>query len=67
METKPFSIQSPEAIAKEYGGDKQKIMQAAQMGVVDPTAAVMAGMFIDRIRTAQTAEQAAEEETHLLL
>jgi soluble lytic murein transglycosylase len=56
---KPFSLQAPEQIAKEYGGDKQKIMQAAQMGVVDPTAAVMAGMFIDRIRTAQTAEQAA--------
>lgn len=56
---KPFSLQAPEQIAKEYGGDKQKIMQAAQMGVVDPTAAVMAGMFIDRIRTAQTAEQGA--------
>ena len=56
---KPFSLQAPEQIAKEYGGDKQKIMQAAQMGVVDPTAAVMAGMFIDRMRTAQAAEQAA--------
>ena len=56
---KPFSLQAPEQIAKEYGGDKQKIMQAAQMGVVDPTAAVLAGMFTDRIRTAQTAEQAA--------
>lgn len=56
---KPFSLQAPEQIAKEYGGDKQKIIQAARMGVVDPTAAVLAGMFIDRIRTAQTAEQGA--------
>lgn len=56
---KPFSLQAPEQIAKEYGGDKQRIMQAAQMGVVDPTAALMAAMFIDRIRTAQTAEQSA--------
>lgn len=58
METKPFSLQSPEEIAKEYGGNKQKIAQAAQMGVVDPTAAVLAGMFIDRMRGAQMQEQA---------
>lgn len=56
---KPFSLQAPEEIAKDYGGDKQRIMQAAQMGIVDPTAALMAAMFIDRIRTAQTAEQSA--------
>jgi hypothetical protein len=58
METKPFSLQSPENIAKEYGGNKQKIAQAAQMGIVDPTAAVLAGMFIDRMRGAQMQEQA---------
>ena len=32
------------------------IAQAAQMGVVDPTAAVLAGMFIDRMRSAQVME-----------
>lgn len=53
---KPFSIQAPEDIAKEYAGNKQKIAQAAQMGVVDPTAAVLAGMFIDRMRSAQVME-----------
>ena len=53
---KPFSIQAPEDIAKEYAGNKQMIAQAAQMGVVDPTAAVLAGMFIDRMRSAQVLE-----------
>lgn len=54
---KPFSIQSPEEIAKEYGGNKQKIGEAMQMGIVDPTAGVLAGMFIDRMRAAQMQEQ----------
>ena len=58
METKPFSLQAPESIAKDYGGNKQKIAQASQMGLVDPTAAVLAGMFIDRMRAAQAQEQA---------
>jgi len=57
METKPFSMQSPEAIAKEYSGNKQKIAQAMQMGIVDPTAGTLAGMFIDRMRSAQMQEQ----------
>lgn len=57
---KPFSIQAPENIAKEYGGNKQKIAQAAQMGIVDPTAAVLAGMFIDRMRSAQVMEAAQQ-------
>ena len=57
MASKPFSIQAPETIAKEYGGNKQKIAQAVQSGMVDPTAGVLAGMFIDRMRAAQTAEQ----------
>ena len=60
METKPYNIQSPEDIAKDYGGNKQKIAQAMQMGVVDPTAGVLAGMFIDRMRSAQTQEQAPQ-------
>lgn len=57
METKPFSMQSPESIAKEYSGNKQKIAQAMQMGIVDPTAGTLAGMFIDRMRSAQMQEQ----------
>ena len=61
METKPFSLQSPEQIAKDYGGNKQKIAQAAQMGMLDPTAAVLAGMFIDRMRGAQMEEQGAPQ------
>ena len=60
METKPYSLQSPEDIAKDYGGNKQKIAQAMQMGVIDPTAGVLAGMFIDRMRAAQTQEQAPQ-------
>lgn len=58
METKPYRIQSPEAIAKDYGGNKQQIAQAMQMGIVDPTAGVLAGMFIDRMRSAQMQEMA---------
>lgn len=58
--SKPFSIQAPEQIAKEYAGNKQKIAQAAQMGLVDPTAAVLAGMFIDRMRSAQVMEAAQQ-------
>lgn len=57
---KPFSIQSPEDIAKEYGGNKQRIAQAMQLGVVDATAGVLAGMFIDRMRSAQMQEQAPQ-------
>ena len=56
----PFRIQAPENIAKEYAGNKQKIALAAQMGIVDPTAAVLAGMFIDRMRSAQVMENAQQ-------
>jgi len=58
METKPYSLQAPEQIAKEYGGNKQKIAEAMQMGVLDPTAGTLAGMFIDRMRAAAQQEQA---------
>jgi len=57
METKPFNLQAPEQIAKDYMGNKQKIAAAAQAGTLDPTAAVLAGMFIDRMRAAQVQEQ----------
>ena len=58
---KPFSMQAPEDIAKEYGGNKQSIAKAAQMGLLDPTTAVMAGMFIDRMRDAQAQEQVPQQ------
>jgi len=61
METKPFSIQSPEAIAKQYAGNKQKIAQAMQMGIIDPTAGTLAGMFIDRMRSAAQQEQTPQQ------
>lgn len=57
----PYELQSPKDIAMEYGGNKQKIAQAAQMGLVDPTAAVLAGMFIDKMRTAQQEEIATDQ------
>jgi hypothetical protein len=61
VETKPFTIQSPEQIAKDYGGNKQKIAEAMQMGIVDPTAGTLAGMFIDRMRSAAQAEGAPQQ------
>ena len=55
---KPMSLTSPEVVAREYGGNKKKIAEAARIGLLDPTLAVMAGMFIDKMRSAATAEQA---------
>jgi hypothetical protein len=52
-----MSMMSPQEIATKYGGDKRKIAQAVQNGLLDPTAAAMAGMLIDRIRAAATQEQ----------
>jgi hypothetical protein len=56
MGTKPYNIQSPEQIARDYAGDKQKIAEAMQMGILDPTAGTLAGMFIDRMRSAAQTE-----------
>ena len=61
METKPYDLQSPEQIAKDYGGNKQKIAEAMQLGILDPTAGTMAGMFIDRMRSAAQAEAAPQQ------
>ena len=61
METKPYNLQSPEQIAKDYGGNKQKIAEAMQMGILDPTAGTMAGMFIDRMRNAAQQEAAPQQ------
>ena len=47
----------PAEIAAAYGGDKRKIGRAVQMGLLDPTSAVMAGMFIDRMRASAAGEQ----------
>ena len=52
-----FDLLSAEKVAAKYGGDKRKIGEAAQMGLVNPTVAVMAGMFIDRMRAAAVKEQ----------
>jgi hypothetical protein len=57
---KPMSLTSPESIAREYKGNKKAIANAARMGLVDPTAALMAGMFIDRMRSAASEEQKAD-------
>lgn len=61
METRPYNLQSPEQIAKDYGGNKQKIAEAMQMGILDPTAGTMAGMFIDRMRSAAQMEAAPQQ------
>ena len=45
-------------IIDTYGGNKQKIAQAIQMGIVDPTKGLLAGMQIDRVRGAAAAEKA---------
>jgi hypothetical protein len=58
--SKPFGAQSPEQIAKDYGGNKQKIAQAMQMGIVDPTVGTLAGMFIDRMAAGAAQSQAAK-------
>jgi hypothetical protein len=54
---KPMSLVTPEAVAKEYGGNKNKIREATLMGLLDPTVALMAGMHIDKMRAAAAAEQ----------
>jgi len=58
--SKPFGIQSPEQIAKDYGGNKQKIAEAMQLGIVDPTIGTLAGMFIDRMAAGAAQGQAPQ-------
>ena len=58
--SKPFGAQSPEQVAKDYGGNKQKIAQAMQLGVVDPTVGTLAGMFIDRMAAGAQQAQAPQ-------
>jgi hypothetical protein len=54
-------MQSPEQIAKDYAGNKQKIAEAMQMGILDPTAGTLAGMFIDRMRSAAQQEAVPQQ------
>lgn len=60
-DSKPYILEKPAEIAQEYGGNKQKIAAAAQRGIIDPTAAVLAGMFIDQMRTAAAQEQVSNQ------
>lgn len=55
-ESKPYILDMPAKIAAEYGGNKQAIRQAALTGQVSPTEAVLAGMFIDKMRSAAALE-----------
>lgn len=69
METKLFSLQSPERIAKLYGGNKQKIFQALQSGALrrfapapmDQILAAAAADFINQMRDAAQAEAAPQQ------
>jgi len=57
-DAKPFSMNAPEEVAKEYGFNKQKLREAATAGIITPLEAVTAGMYIDRVRNAQALENA---------
>lgn len=51
-------------VAEKYGGNKQRIAEAAALGALGPEGpllAVTAGMYIDRMRAAQVAEQAPQQ------
>jgi hypothetical protein len=69
METKPFSMQSPEQIAKFFGGDRNKILEALQSGALrtiipppyDSTLALAAVDWSDRTRAAMQAGQAPQQ------
>ncbi len=61
VETKPFSLQSPEQIAKDYGGNKQKIAEAMRLGIIQTTPGLLAAMFIDQMRAGAQAEQAPQQ------
>lgn len=68
-EAKSFSLQSPERIAKLYGGNKQKILQALQSGALrqfapapmDQLLATAAANFIDEVRDAAQAEAVPQQ------
>lgn len=45
---KDISMMTPSEIAFKYDGNKRQIAMAVQKGILDPTAAALAGIFIDR-------------------
>lgn len=69
MASQPFTMQTPEYIAKFYGGDKQKIFKALQSGALksfapapfDQTLAAAAADFIEQVRAAAQTEQAPQQ------
>jgi hypothetical protein len=60
-EPKPYSLQDPKRIAEIYGGDLQRIAEAMQLGVVDPTAGTLAGMFIKEMRAGAQPGQGVQQ------
>lgn len=44
-----ISMMTPSEIAFKYDGNKRQIATAVQRGILDPTAAALAGIFIDRM------------------
>lgn len=51
-------------VAEKYGGNKQKIAEAAALGALGPEGpllALAAGQYIDRMRAAQTQEQVPQQ------
>lgn len=57
MSMRDISMMSPKEIVTKYGGNKKRIGEAVKAGLLNPTAAEMAGMMIDRIRAAAAQEQ----------
>jgi len=51
---------TPAQVAESYGYNKQRIAAAVQAGVIDPTVGLMAGMLIDKARSAAAEEQAPQ-------
>lgn len=69
MESNPFSLGSPERLAKFFGGDKQRILQALQNGALrrfapapmDQTLALAAANFIDDTNAAAATTSAPQQ------
>jgi len=55
-----IGFNTPAQVAESYGYNKQRIAAAVQAGVIDPTVGLMAGMLIDKARSAAAEEQAPQ-------
>ena len=55
MGSQPYMFADPQRIALAYEGDKQRIAQAMQLKIINPTAGTLAGMLIDQ-KEAQNAQ-----------